>query len=360
MRGPILLGLVASLVLGTTATAFQLPFDATVTIQFHVPPLAPMPPLVTQVRSSTAAIQLTPGGALARLQLAQQEIATTGLQVGPLSSGFTPVGGFEGTFGAWPTPAPPLETFARGTSGRIGGVVRVLGLVRVCLFAPSGCPGTIDIFIPLAHPTAGSGSLFYDAAVGWQGTWFAPGGFNGSLTVKGAPWTTGTVSAGGGVTAMGFAEGPAALPGSTARNGGRLNLVTPIFISSSIETVPSFPGIATLAIRFTGDPPACANGIDDDGDGLVDYPDDPGCQSFESTQENPQCQDGIDNDGDGKFDFDGGASANHGVALGPPDPNCTKPYRNSEKPSCGLGAEVVMVLPLWRWLRRRGAGRMDA
>jgi hypothetical protein len=36
----------------------------------------------------------------------------------------------------------------------------------------------------------------------------------------------------------------------------------------------------------------------------------------------PDCQDGIDNNGDGTLDFDGGASANGGVPLGDPDPSC--------------------------------------
>jgi hypothetical protein len=97
----------------------------------------------------------------------------------------------------------------------------------------------------------------------------------------------------------------------------------------------------------------CANGLDDDGDGLVDYPADPGCKSAQSKTERPQCQDALDNDGDGALDFDGGASANHGVALGPPDPQCTEPWRGSEIPSCGLGAELVMLLPAIGFLRRR-------
>jgi DNA-binding beta-propeller fold protein YncE len=87
----------------------------------------------------------------------------------------------------------------------------------------------------------------------------------------------------------------------------------------------------------------CMNGIDDDGDGLVDA-DDPGCSNpLAPDRENPQCSDGIDNDGDGMIDFDGGASANHGVALAPPDPQCTKPYRNSEAPT-GCGTGAELVV----------------
>jgi hypothetical protein len=100
--------------------------------------------------------------------------------------------------------------------------------------------------------------------------------------------------------------------------------------------------------------PACSDGIDDDGDGFVDYPADPGCFDAASTSESPACQDGLDNDGDGGIDFDGGAAANHGIALGPPDPQCNKPYRTLETPNpCGLGAELVAVVPLLAWLRGR-------
>ena len=133
--------------------------------------------------------------------------------------------------------------------------------------------------------------------------------------------------------------------------------------------------------------PQCSDGIDNDGDGLIDYPADPGCGGPDSVTESPACQDGIDNDGDGKIDFDGGASANHGVALGPPDPGCPWPFAEIENPecddgidddgnglvdfadpkcsaawpfwekpptpSCGLGAELSMIVPLLMWLHRR-------
>ena len=127
--------------------------------------------------------------------------------------------------------------------------------------------------------------------------------------------------------------------------------------------------------RIEGATPACSNGLDDDGDGLVDAPSDPGCTDANDASERgtascddgidndgdygvdvggdiacatvfgwletAQCQDGIDNDGDGFVDFDGGLHA-HGEALSAPDPQCTTPGRNKEKPSqgCGLGAEL--------------------
>ncbi|MDX1383346.1 MAG: right-handed parallel beta-helix repeat-containing protein, partial [Thermoanaerobaculia bacterium] len=50
---------------------------------------------------------------------------------------------------------------------------------------------------------------------------------------------------------------------------------------------------------------ACADGLDNDGDGAVDFPQDPGCASAASDVENPACDDGLDNDGDGAIDSPG-------------------------------------------------------
>lgn len=59
--------------------------------------------------------------------------------------------------------------------------------------------------------------------------------------------------------------------------------------------------------------PVCSDGIDNDGDALVDFGTDPGCSSPDDNNEfNPpppgapavaDCADGIDNDGDGRIDF---------------------------------------------------------
>ena len=68
--------------------------------------------------------------------------------------------------------------------------------------------------------------------------------------------------------------------------------------------------------------PQCSDGIDNDADGAIDFPADSGCDSatdnLESNHANTQCTDGVDNDNDGFIDF-------------PNDPGCFSELDNSEK-----------------------------
>jgi len=78
-----------------------------------------------------------------------------------------------------------------------------------------------------------------------------------------------------------------------------------------------------LSLFFTSSVlPACSDGIDNDDDGLVDYPADPGCDGSEDNDETdvevlPQCSDDIDNDNDGLIDY-------------PADPGCDSSEDNDE------------------------------
>ncbi len=98
-------------------------------------------------------------------------------------------------------------------------------------------------------------------------------------------------------------------------------------------------------------PPACSDGQDNDGDGLSDFPDDPGCANADGVREDPACDDDVDNDGDGGVDWDGGS------AGGPADLFCSSGSKTREsRRGCGLGAELALLLaPLaaLRWRRRR-------
>ena len=109
------------------------------------------------------------------------------------------------------------------------------------------------------------------------------------------------------------------------------------------------PGCANAADTSERNPAvACDNGLDDDGDGLADFPLDPGCKDPSWTVEDPACDNGLDDDGDGKIDWKGGPG---GEA---PDENCfDKPWAKTERRTCGLGAELVLILPLLARLRRR-------
>lgn len=76
--------------------------------------------------------------------------------------------------------------------------------------------------------------------------------------------------------------------------------------------------------------PQCDDGLDNDQDGLIDFPADPGCTSATDDSESPnpsgtgpQCSDGVDNDGDNLVD-----SA---------DPGCDNPADNDETDGTGGG-----------------------
>jgi hypothetical protein len=141
-------------------------------------------------------------------------------------------------------------------------------------------------------------------------------------------------------------------------------------------------------------PAACADSADNDGDGLTDFPDDPGCtdasDDFEQSPalpcddginnddgdllidmedpgcrdpawhtEGPACQDGMDNDADGTVDFDGGISI-WGYPIKAADPDCiVQPARDTnERPKrCGLGIELAVLLRVLLGLRRRAHRR---
>ncbi len=62
------------------------------------------------------------------------------------------------------------------------------------------------------------------------------------------------------------------------------------------------------AILAITDRPDCNNGLDEDRDGLADFPSDPGCASATDTSEREGtlvCDNGVDDDGDGLIDFPG-------------------------------------------------------
>jgi hypothetical protein len=113
-------------------------------------------------------------------------------------------------------------------------------------------------------------------------------------------------------------------------------------------------GDATIAFSLAW--PVCGDALDNDGDGLTDFPDDPGCEAVTASREHAKCQDGVNNDPaqDAFIDFDGGLSV-LGYAATAPDPQCTQAWRNREHVGgrCGLGAELALLAPVLVALRAR-------
>jgi len=91
--------------------------------------------------------------------------------------------------------------------------------------------------------------------------------------------------------------------------------------------------------------PDCSDGLDNDGDTWIDYPADPGCGAGTHVRENPQCNDGLDNDGDTLIDL--------------ADPQCSGYAANAQEAAgsgCGLlgieGAAVLGLIASYRGRRR--------
>jgi hypothetical protein len=81
--------------------------------------------------------------------------------------------------------------------------------------------------------------------------------------------------------------------------------------------------------------PTCSDGIDNDGDGVADYPDDKGCSDALDTTETDvaiPCDDGIDNDFDGLTDY------SHGL-LGDPGCGPLSGVGDPENPECDDGLD---------------------
>lgn len=81
-----------------------------------------------------------------------------------------------------------------------------------------------------------------------------------------------------------------------------------------------------LAERLPGPMPECQDGLDNDGDGQIDAPNDLGCFGPEDTAELSPCSDGVDNDGDGLTDH-------------PADPGCYSAFYPLENPECDDGVD---------------------
>lgn len=181
-------------------------------------------------------------------------------------------------------------------------------------------------------------------AVDWDVTAFDSCGNNSMLTWTGSAWTrTGACTSNQKILRKLDCSVPStqtAPPVQCNNAGATLTVVQP---------APS-PETQTVTVQcengVTIHAPQCSDGIDNDGDGVSDYPDDPNCTEPEDDDEDfddevylPQCSDGIDNDGDGKIDY---SNKIPGVAN---DPGCISPDDEDERdtptptPQCSDGVD---------------------
>lgn len=272
----------AACALAAPAGAVEIAFEGAITIQIGL-----YPKQIVIPGGGVADASLDGNGRITRIDMPAGLFVAQTLIIPVTDPSAAPIRGFFASGFANET-----GVFVRDAEDRLNGSMPLMGNIKVCLFG--------DCTMAVANLTVPA------SVIGHVATDDLPGAVN--LTTRGAPWTTGRVDA-----------TPDPVTGSDA--GTELSLVTPIFISTSISAfavVKSY-GVLDLSIAsLAGD--HCQNGFDDDGDGVADYPNDPGCSSPEDESERTEgapCDDGIDNDGDLRIDA--------------ADPGCDGPADASER-----------------------------
>lgn len=221
----------AVLVLATPAAAVVLPVAARLTLEVG----AVLP--ITFESTGFATVNGSGGGAsISSLALAGGVVGGGPVLVPVSDPGAAPITGLLGTAGNQP------GTLATG-GGALGGLLPLSGVLKVCLFGLGTCSSPMaNLSVPLSV-VGGAGAAWVEGPV--------------NLTVFGAPWTSGTAAIGA-ITRMGFAMGPASAAGSTAQTGGRLQLVTPISVTTNIGASAVVPAFATLTLHFVPEPATLA------------------------------------------------------------------------------------------------------
>jgi hypothetical protein len=146
-------------------------------------------------------------------------------------------------------------------------------------------------------------------------------------------------------------------------------LLLALFWLVSPATAQIVMGVNRPETVTVGEIGECNDGVDNDGDEMIDYPDDPGCRNGTALGiERPQCQDGEDNDSDGglidAIDPECWSEANfQGDYLAWWDDESTRRVGGSQAipggwdpEGCGVveNGDVALLLPFaWLWGRRR-------
>ena len=226
----------------------------TLSLESAYGPMPFQPVAITGV--GVAQIQSDPNGALERLDIVAGFVgAGIGRVIPP------PVSVTDYAFEA----ARPALGLGTGRFERGAGPARIplTGLQRLSYLVPSTVPPGVRRYVfPLPLSEGGRGA-------GAGGT--VVFGSSTRISVLGAPWTVGTASTSGYTpsgpssvatfSARGFAHGPLSNTGTTARDGGALQLVTPIRFQTFWGPAP-IVHFARLTVRFIPEPaPLLALGV---------------------------------------------------------------------------------------------------
>ena len=206
------------------AQAAVLEFSGALGIQ-----LATLPPVLI---SGTGMATVNPAGGgvhVDTLLLAASPFATAGFILPVTDPAAAPIAG--------------LQLTAHNSDGNfsgavLGGTMPIVGVTKVCLFAPCTAPPPANLTVPLNNLGQG-GSATVATLV--------------NITAIGAPWTAGTVSVGT-VSITGFQHGPGSLASSTAQASGSIRLVSPVFVSTNIGASAVVPVFGILDLHFVPEP----------------------------------------------------------------------------------------------------------
>ncbi|MDJ0864613.1 MAG: PEP-CTERM sorting domain-containing protein [Myxococcota bacterium] len=199
---------VALLVLAGAASAAVVPFSGSIGVS-----IAGLPPIAA-TGSGLATINGSGGGThVSTMLIPSSPFAATSVQVPVTDPGAFPIQGVQATV------HNASGTFVSGAGeGTLNGPMAVVGVAKVCLFAPCSAPPPANVSVPLGVIGAGGTTTAFVLV---------------NATVQGNPWTTGSAAVGT-VVEAGFAHGPASATSSTAIGSGVLRLVTPTFVSTNI------------------------------------------------------------------------------------------------------------------------------
>ena len=139
------------------------------------------------------------------------------------------------------TIANDVPDFNRAPSGKIGGLMPLMGVNKVCLFGPSCSAAGANLAVPIS-------------VVGKGGFATAMGQVN--VTVVGAPWTQGTAAIGT-ITMMGNAANPTQMGTTMVGFTNDIQLVTPVFVSTNIPASAVVPvwGLLNFTIKSAAPEP---------------------------------------------------------------------------------------------------------